>query len=379
MKTSHPLAALVGVLTISASATQALAQETRFDQLANLPFAENHPTPETAQQLKDELLFQQATQSYLWALPAINMWGMKEGSEKQFGAGYNVLPVWKKRLSAKTLVTTPNSDVIYAMGYVDVGTDGPLVIEVPPRLQGILDDFWQRPITGPTIDGHTFAGDVGFAGPDKGQGGKYLLLPPGYKGEVPAGYFPYRSRTNNIFVFWRAFFRDPAQLEEPVKLIEQTRIYPLGKKDSAKPMQFPDASGVPCNMLFPSDGRYFEMLSRFIDSEAVEPADLDWRGMLAAIGIVKGQPFKPDDRSKAILNACGENRLQDLQGGRLRHLPAKPEAHIYTDRSGPARCSASTARQALNTTMTSLLAAAHSAISTRGSICSPTTTRRVPG
>jgi len=104
-------------------------------------------------------------QSYLWALPAINMWAMKQGSEARFGAGYNVLPVWKQRLNAKTLVTTPNSDVIHAMGYVDLGKDGPLVIELPPGQQGILDDFWQRPVPGPTIDGHAFAGDVAFAGP----------------------------------------------------------------------------------------------------------------------------------------------------------------------------------------------------------------------
>jgi len=325
-------AAFVGVLMLSGLAPQALAQESRFDKLAKLAFAEDYPTPETVQQLKDELLFQQATQSYLWALPAINMWAMKEGSEKQFGAGYNVLPVWKKRMDAKTLVTTPNSDVIYAMGYVDVGTDGPLVIEVPPRLQGILDDFWQRPLTGPTIDGHTFVGDVGFAGPDKGEGGKYLLLPPGYEGQIPDGYFVYRSRTNNIFVFWRAFFRDPAKLEEPVKLIEQTRIYPLGKKDSAKPMQFPDASGVPCNMLFPPDGRYFELLSRFIDSEAVEAADVDWRGMLAAIGIVKGQPFNPDDRTKAILNAAGKTAFKTSKVLAFDLFPAKKEDLVYTDR-----------------------------------------------
>jgi hypothetical protein len=235
-------------------------------------------------------------------------------------------------MDAKTLVTTPNSDVIYAMGYVDVGKDGPLVIEVPPRQQGILDDFWQRPLTGPTIDDHTFVGDVGFAGPDKGEGGKYLLLPPGYKGEVPDGYFVYRSRTNNIFVFWRAFFRDPAKLDEPVKLIEQTRIYPLGKKDSAKPMQFPDASGVPVNMLFPSDGRYFELLSRFIDSEVVELADVDWRGMLAAIGIVKGQPFKPDDRTKAILNEAGKTAFKTSKVLAFDVFPAKKEDLVYNDR-----------------------------------------------
>ena len=292
--------------------TVSFAQDSRYNDLANLPFQQDYPTQETVQRLQDELLFERGVQSYLWALPAINMWAMKQGSEAKFGAGYNVLPTWKRRMDAKTLVTTPNSDVIYAMGYVDLRQDGPLVIEVPPRQQGILDDFWQRPLDGPTIDGHTFVGDVGFAGPDGGQGGRYLLLPPGYAGEAPQGYFVYRSRTNNVFVFWRAFFRDPNQLAEPVKLIEQTRIYPLGHREIAKPMQFPDASGVPANMLFPSDGSYFEMLSRFIDSEVVEPADVDWRGMLAGIGIVKGQPFNPDARTKAILDNAAKTAFNKL-------------------------------------------------------------------
>jgi hypothetical protein len=92
--------------------TPAHAQLDRYKALADAPMVENRPTPETAQLLKDELLFERATQTYLWALPLINTLGMKLGSEKAFGAGYNVLPVWKKRLDAKTLVTTPNSDVI---------------------------------------------------------------------------------------------------------------------------------------------------------------------------------------------------------------------------------------------------------------------------
>jgi hypothetical protein len=313
--------------------TAGFAQDARYNDLANLPFAQSYPTEDTARKLTDELLFQQAVQSYLWSLPAINTWAMKQGSEAKFGAGYNVLPVWKQRTNAKTLVTTPNSDVIYAMGYVDLGQDGPLVIEVPPRQQGILDDFWQRPLDGPTIDGHTFVGDVGFAGPDKGQGGKYLLLPPGYAGEAPQGYFVYRSRTNNVFVFWRAFFRDPDQLAEPVKLIEQTRIYPLGHRENAKPMQFPDASGVPANMLFPSDGSYFEMLSRFIDSEAVEPADVDWRGMLAAIGIVKGQPFKPDAHTKAILDNAAKTAFKISKVLAFDIFPTQVSAaRVYEDR-----------------------------------------------
>ncbi|MBI3484267.1 MAG: hypothetical protein HY012_03840, partial [Acidobacteria bacterium] len=104
-------AALLGAMAMIGLAPQAVAQETHFDKMANLPFTENRPTKETAQILRDELLFQRATQTYLWALPLINTLGMKVGSEKVFGAGYNVLPIWKKRLDAKTLVTTPNSDV----------------------------------------------------------------------------------------------------------------------------------------------------------------------------------------------------------------------------------------------------------------------------
>ena len=187
----------------------AFPQDTRFEALAELPFAQNRPTPETAETLRRELEFQQATQAYLWALPLINTLGMKFGSEEVFGAGYNVLPVWKERLDPKTLVTTPNSDVIYAMSYVDMGETGPIVFEAPPNLQGILLDFWQRPIP---VDGGEFVGDVGLPGPDAGKGGKFLVLPPGYDGEVPEGYYVYRSGTNNLFIFLRAFYQDPANL-----------------------------------------------------------------------------------------------------------------------------------------------------------------------
>ena len=88
------------------------------------------------------------------------MFNQAAGTEEKFDAGYNVLPIWKKRLSAKTLVTTPNSDVIYAMSYVDLGKDGPLVFDGNPLVQGILLDFWQRPIPGPTMRGQSHDGDA---------------------------------------------------------------------------------------------------------------------------------------------------------------------------------------------------------------------------
>src|SRR5262245_49518623 len=222
-------------------------------------FEGGYPNAAAQASLRDELLYTRAVQAYLWAMPLLNLYGMKEGSEHRFGKGYHLLPIWKRRLDARTLVTTPNSDVIYAMGYLDLKADGPLVIEAPPGLQGILDDAFQRPICseGP-INGKLWCGDVGLPGPDKGKGGKYLLLPPGWKGALPGGYLPFRSRTNGVFVFWRGFFKDPHQLDAPVSVMEKTRIYPLGKKGTK--MEFPDASGVPIDMLPPRDARAFDLL-----------------------------------------------------------------------------------------------------------------------
>jgi hypothetical protein len=295
------LAAGVGLAAIGITAP-AHAQSDRYDALANSAMVENRPTPETSKLLKDELFFQRATQSYLWALPLINTLGMKVGSEKAFGAGYNVLPVWKKRLDAKTLVTTPNSDVIYAMSYLDLGRDGAMVFEAPPGLQGILLDFWQRPIPGPRFGGNAYYGDVGLPGPDAGKGGKFLILPPGYNKTVPEGYFVYRSGTNNVFVFLRSFYEDPNNLAPAVALMEHAKIYPLGSQPGAKPMQYPDASGVPVNMLPISDGSAFDQLKLLVDSEGANLAEPDWLGMLASIGIVKGQPFNPDAPTRAILD-----------------------------------------------------------------------------
>lgn len=297
--------AALGMMLPCLSAAQ--SQDAHYEKLASTPYVQGNLSKSDAAVLAEELTFQRAVQLYLWALPSLNMYGMKEASEKAYGNGYNVLPIFKERLNAKTLITTPNSDVIYALGYLDLKEDGPIVIEAPPGLQGILDDFRQRPICSVgEIEGKVWCGDVGLPGPDKGKGGKYLVLPPDYKGDIPPGYLTYRSRTYGVFVFWRGFFKDPKQLEGPVKVMEQTRIYPLGKKDTAKPMQFPNASANPVNMLYPMDGTAFDMLDRYIQHEYVDPADFDFRGMAAALGIVKGKPFAPDAKTRKMLDLAAK-------------------------------------------------------------------------
>jgi len=141
------------------------------------------------------------------------------------------------------------------MSYLDLKED-PVVVEVPPKLQGMFDDFWHRPIA-----------DVGFVGPDQGKGGKYLLLPPGYQGDAPVGYFSFRSPTYRVFLFWRGFLVD-GKTDAAVKLIEQTKVYPLGKKDTAPAMVFPNASEKPANMLVTRDITYFENLAATVSSKS---------------------------------------------------------------------------------------------------------------
>lgn len=306
MQRNSFLHAAIIVGAVVAAGSTALAQSgDRYSELANLPLEGGYPTEAVSRTLEDELYFQRATQAYLWALPAVNMYAMKEGLGKTFGEGYNVISVFEKRLKPATIITTPNSDVIYGLGWADLSETGPLVIEVPAGLQGLMDDIWHRPLTGPEKgDGTRYLGDLGLPGPDKGKGGRYLLIPEDYQGDVDGEeYFVFRSPTNSVFIFLRGFFKSVDDLSPGVKAVEGVRIYPLkGGREHATPMKFPHASNVPSNALFSHDLSYFEMLNRLIQSEQVDQVDPYMHGVLAALGIRKNEKFAPTDRQKELLN-----------------------------------------------------------------------------
>jgi hypothetical protein len=144
------------------------------------------------------------------------------------------------------------------------------------------------------------------AGPDGGAGGKFLILPPGYDKPVPEGYYVYRSGTNNVFIFLRAFYQDPKDTSPAVTLLKQSVFYPLGQKSNAKPMEFHDASGHAIDMLPRPDASAFDDLKWLVDTEGRNLAGADWLGMLQGLGIVAGKPFKPDDATRSILNAAAK-------------------------------------------------------------------------
>jgi hypothetical protein len=227
-------------------------------------------------------------------LPALNTIGMRDGSHTAFGSGYNVLPIWKERMDSRALVPTPNADIVYAMGFYDLKETGPLVVAVPPGIIGMYTDFFQRTLV-----------DVGAAGPDKARGGLYLLLPPGYQGHVPPGYYAFESSTYNIFLFFRALMGKGPNGVDPspgVAVAERTRIYPLWDEEkNIKPMDFQDGSGKNINMMYPTDYAYWVKLKEFVDHEPIECITPELRGVLAAIGIIKGQAFEPTARQKELL------------------------------------------------------------------------------
>ena len=276
--------------------------------------------PKEAESLRDELYYQRAIHAYMTMLPALNVIGMRDGSEQAFGAGYNVLPIWKERMDARTMVPTPNADVIYSMNYLDLKKTGPLVVKAPPNVIGMFTDFFQRTLT-----------DVGAIGPDRARGGLYLLLPPGYDGHVPSGYFVVRSPTYNVFLFFRTVMGKGDGKPDPapaVKAAETTRIYPLWiEEKDVKPMQFPDATGKRVNMMYPVDQEYWAKLKDFVDYEPASAIDPELRGVLASIGIIKGQPFNPTARQRELLKKAVETAPKMILA--MRQLGRDDKRNLY--------------------------------------------------
>lgn len=302
-----------------ASTTVSFAQETTPPLIRQINDG-NWPSAEEAQELRDELYYQRAIHSYMTMLPALNVIGMRDGSEAEFGAGYNVLPIWKDRMDSRAWVPTPNADVIYSMSYLDLKETGPLVVAAPPKVIGMFTDFFQRTLT-----------DVGVVGPDRGRGGLYLLLPPDYDGHIPNGYFTFKSPTYNVFLFFRTIMTQGEDGPNPVPAVanaEQTRIYPLWEEEkNIKPMVFPNGSGRRVNMMYPTDSAYWDKLKAFVDYEPVTAITPEVRGVLASIGIIKGQPFKPTASERELLDKAVKKAPKMILA--LRRDPRPDKRNLY--------------------------------------------------
>lgn len=262
-----------------------------WQELADAPFVGGFPTSEATELLRGEAYFQRAVQVYDWALPAVAIEAMRASCAEEFGGGATTIVSWQ-RIGPETLAVTSNPDVSYAFAWLDLKTDGPTVIDAAPKLQGLLDDAWQRPIT-----------DIGAAGPDRGAGGKYLIVPPDWDGETPDGYHVCTSRTYRVFVFLRGFFT----VEDPdagLAQINATSIYPLDQSENPPAMTRVDGAGVPLDGLPPKGVDYFRLLADIIGYEPADRQDFYMRGLAAAIGISAGTAFDPAPDEAETLQAA---------------------------------------------------------------------------
>ena len=189
-------------------------------RLGALRYELGFPTPETTQKLFDEMDFQRAVQAYLWGYPAVSFESIRLTAKQDLGMDYNDLGIADNFVDPKSLWLTANDTTIYAFVNIDLST-GPVAIEIPPgAIVGLLDDFWQRSLA-----------DVGLPGPDAGNGGTFLLLPPGYDGEVPAsGYYVLRAAMHNHNLLVRGIIVDN-DVPDAVERIRKTKVYPWSERD----------------------------------------------------------------------------------------------------------------------------------------------------
>ena len=215
---------------------------------------------------------------------------LREGL-RAFGATRsNQVNIWEHLMDASTVLLTANTETVYAIVHLNLKTDGPTVVEAPQHMLGAMQDGLQR-----------FIADIGPLGADKGQGGKYVVLPPGFEGEPPAGYFVERSPTYSVTVFVRGFQKD-GSTDEAVALMKQIKVYPLAEAAAPPKMEFLNGSGQAIDTMFPDDVRFFDLLAKLVDEEPVENFDPLERFQMQAIGIGKGKPFKPDAKARALLD-----------------------------------------------------------------------------
>jgi len=296
-----------GPTKVPASITTPDRVETK---IGTLRFKDGYPTGDTAAKIRDELDYIHGVDAFMNSIQGVSLYALRKGFA-DVGIKDGEFLYTSKMLGPKSLLLTANADTVYFWGNIDL-SNGPLIVETPPLVLGIFDDFWFR-----------WVGDFGLAGADKGQGGKYLLVGPGYKGKLPeGGYFIRHSRTNHVTVLFRAFLEDNDPAPSVTRVKETFKVYPyrvgghgnsvaaylegevplLMKPQERTTPRFVEGSDLSLNTVPPNDFGHYEMLNALVQMEPAEALDPELAGQFAAIGIEKGKNFAPDARMKKILD-----------------------------------------------------------------------------
>jgi hypothetical protein len=295
------IAAVSTLVFIAASATAApnykakvpdsitTPDHTETKYAGELEFVDGFPTDATATRVYDYLDTSRAVELFLNAIPVTSMYAMLNGhAEIGFKANQTV-GITEELMNARSLWLTPQTTTPYVHTEVDV-KDGPVVFEVGTPVLGLLDDAFFR-----------YVADVGMGGPDKGKGGKYLLVGPDYDGEIPKGYFVLRTKTYRHWLLIRIVVENGDVPKSVAAFKKGFRIYPLAKAGNPPPTKFINLSNKQYNTIHANTVEFFDELNAVIQYEPADSYDPEILGQAAAIGIKKGEAFKPDSRMKKIL------------------------------------------------------------------------------
>ncbi len=284
-------------------------------RLGTLRFFDGFPDDATTQTLFDNLDFQRAVQAYLLALAPVDVAALRRWLSR-WDPPNSTMAIFEDLIHPRTLIWAGNSSTPYGAIWFDLH-DGPLVLEAPPGVFGLVNDAWGRWVI-----------DVGLTGPDKGDGGRFLLLPPGYDGEVPDGYFVVRPRTYGVLLYCHGFRDEHGDPHPAVEMMKaKTRVYPLAHAGDPPPTRFVNVSPEPFVVEAPGDYQFWGLLNEVVQSEPPESSDPLTLGMFAAIGIQHGKPFDPDERMRAILTEAAA--VGDATARALTYRFPERDAYYY--------------------------------------------------
>ena len=295
-----------------------LNTETLKTRSGDFEFKNGYPVGDTAQRLLDLQKFNRAVEVYLTQIMPVSEIALREGMRAFGSKKPTQVVIWENLMDAQTVLLTANTETVYAMSHLDLKTDGPTVVDAPPHMLGFLQDGLQR-----------YLADIGPLGSDKGKGGQFLVLPPGFSGSVPEGYFVVRSPTYSVAFAVRGFQAE-GKTDQAVGLMKQIKVYPLAKASSPPLMEFMNGSRRDIDTLFPDSFRFFELLAMLVDEEPLDSFGPLERFQMQAIGIEKGKPFNPDEKTKALLSEAA--RLGGAMARANTYASASPGVFYYPDR-----------------------------------------------
>ena len=259
-------------------------------RIGTLRFKDGAPDAATVELAYDQIDFTRGIEAFVKGMSATSVYAACRGLEEAGVKPNGGIGITEQLMDARSLFLTANTTTVYVMMCVNLN-DGPVVVRVPPRALGPVDDANFRWVT-----------DVGLTGPDKGAGGDYLFVPPGYSATIPAqGFNVARPRTHRLLVFYRVFV-DKGDLAAATAAVKaKAAVFPLAQAARPPATGFVDLSGAKFNTISANDFSFYEELNAVVQNEPADWVDPDTVGLYAAIGIRKGQPFAPDARLKKTL------------------------------------------------------------------------------